>query len=53
MEATETNRTGFIVAALTAFLNYTDREEIRSKNLFELVKDIDALGNGGKFEDFA
>ena len=47
------NRTGFIIAALTAFLNYTDREEIRRKNLFELVKGIDDLGDRGKFEDFA
>lgn len=53
LENTETNRTGFIIAALTAFLNYAEQEEIRRRNLFELVKGIDALGDKGKFEDFA
>lgn len=43
-------RTDFITAALESFLTYAEQTHIRNKNLFELVQDIDALGDGPPFE---
>ena len=43
-------RTDFITAALESFLTYAEQTHIRNKNLFELVQDIDAQGDGPPFE---
>ena len=47
------NRTDFITTALECFLAYAEQSHIRSKNLFELVQDIDVTGDGTRFEDQA
>lgn len=46
-------RSEFISAALEHFLDYAEQSEIRSKNLFELVQDVDAHGHGPSFAEQA
>lgn len=46
-------RTDFITTALERFLDYAEQADIRNKNLFELVQDIDAQGDGPSFEQQA
>lgn len=53
LELSTINRTDFITAALECFLAYAEQTHIRSKNLFELVQDINASGNGTRFEEQA
>lgn len=46
-------RTDFITTALERFLAYAEQPHIISKNLFELVQDVDELSDGPRFEEQA
>lgn len=48
-----TSRTNIITSALEAFLSYAEQEHISRMNLFDLVEDIDTVGNGPRFADEA
>lgn len=47
------SQTELITTALKAFLSYAEQPDIRRKNLFALVEDIDGRGNGPAFADQA
>lgn len=47
------SRTELITAALESFLAYAEQEHILNKNLFDLVKDVDAHGHGPSFAEQA
>lgn len=53
MSGSGLTRSDFIMAALEEFLNYAEQSDIRRKNLFELVQDIDAHGHGPSFAEQA
>ena len=53
LEHTNATRTDFITTALECFLAYAEQPHIISKNLFELVQDVDALSDGPRFEEQA
>lgn len=46
-------RTELITTALESFLAYAEQEHILTKNLFDLVEDIDAHGHGPSFAEQA
>ncbi len=46
-------RTELICAALDSFLNYAGEDARRSRDLFELVREIDAASTGPRFSEQA
>lgn len=46
-------RSDFICAALEHFLNYAEQSRIQRMDLFELVQDVDAHGDGPSFAEQA
>ncbi|MBO5684460.1 MAG: hypothetical protein J6R92_05880 [Akkermansia sp.] len=53
LKHTNSTRTNLITAALECFLTYAEQPHISSKNLFELVQDVDAQSKGPRFEEQA
>ena len=53
LEQGNQNRTDFLTAALESFLSYAEQAHIQKLNLFELVQDVDAQGEGERFEQQA
>lgn len=53
LEARRCSRSELISDALESFLAYAEQDGIRSKNLFDLVEDIDAHGSGPSFAEQA
>ena len=53
LQQSHCTRTTLITNALECFLSYTEQEHIQAKDLFGLVEDIDASGQGPAFAEQA